>query len=259
MDLLTLTTRLRDAGCVFAEDEARLLTSTARDAAQLSAMVARRVAGTPLEQVVGFTMFLGERVAVGEGVFVPRRRTELLAELAIVATPSGGVVVDLCTGAGAVALAVARARPGAVVHAVDLDPTAVRWATQNLAPVGASVHAGDLYAALPASLRGSVDVLAANAPYVPRSEIALMPREARLHEPAIALDGGPDGLDVHRRIAADAAGWLAPGGTVLIETSARQADGTSRPLRERGFVAKIERCEDREATVVVATPGIAAC
>jgi release factor glutamine methyltransferase len=253
MDLATLTTRLRDAGCVFAEEEALLLVAEAQNTAQLSTMLSRRVAGTPLEQVLGFATFLGLRVLVGEGVFVPRRRTELLAELAIAAMPPGGVVVDLCTGVGAVALAVASARPDAVVHATEIDPTAVHWAAQNLAPVGACVHSGDLYAALPSSLRGRVDVLTANAPYVPSTAIALMPREARLHEPAIALDGGSDGLYVHRRIAADAGDWLAPGGTVLIESSASQAGETSRLLRAQGFVVTVERCDDRAATVVRAT------
>jgi release factor glutamine methyltransferase len=251
MDLATLASRLRDAGCVFAEEEALLLVAEAQDATQLSAMLSRRVAGAPLEQVVGFATFLGLRVLVGEGVFVPRRRTELLAELAIAATPPGGVVVDLCTGVGAVALAVASARPDAVVHATEIDPTAVHWAAQNLAPAGACVHSGDLYAALPSSLRGRVDVLAANAPYVPRSEIALMPREARLHEPASALDGGPDGLDVQRRIAAGVAGWLAPGGTVLIETSERQAGLTAALLRSACLDVRVDRCPQRGATVSV--------
>lgn len=252
--------RLRAAGCVFAEEEAALLVAAADDDdVALEGLVARRVAGEPLEQVVGWAELAGLRVRVAPGVFVPRRRTELLVRTALRAlgrTPAGPppVVVDLCCGSGAAGLAVAvgaRAAGRAIeLHAADVDPAAVACAATNLAGVG-QVHAGDLFAALPRRLRGRVAVLLANAPYVPTDAIADMPREAREHEPRVALDGGADGLDLHRRIAADAAAWLAPGGRLLIETSRAQARGTAAAVRAGGLVPRVVRDEDLGATAVV--------
>src|SRR5262245_14046456 len=193
-------------------------------------MVAARVAGQPLEHIVGWADFCGLRIAVDPGVFVPRRRTEFLVRRAVALLRhrcDGGplpVLVDLCCGSGAVGAAVAAAVSGQVeVHAADIDPAAARCARRNLDPVGGAVYEGDLFDPLPASLRGRVDVLVANVPYVPSDEIALMAPEARLHEPRVALDGGADGLDVARRVLARAADWLIPGGHVLFETGAHQA------------------------------------
>jgi release factor glutamine methyltransferase len=190
------------------------------------------------------------RVAVERGVFVPRKRTELLVSEALRRVPHPGVTVELCCGAGAVALALAAA--AGEVHAVDVEAAAVACARRNLAPAGPRHHAylGDLYSALPRALRGRVDLLVANAPYVPTDAIAFMPPEAREHEPVIALDGGPDGLDVHRRIAAEAPDWLAPAGVLLIETSDRQADGTAAAAQQAGL--RTEAVRDDEATVVAA-------
>jgi release factor glutamine methyltransferase len=197
---------------VFAEDEARLLVSAARTPAELDAMVERRASGLPLEHVLGWAEFCGLRIAVDPGVFVPRRRSEFLARQAIALAParSAAVVVELCCGAGAVSAALAVALDRPEVHAVDIDPAAVRCARRNLTAAGGRVYQGDLYAPLPAALRGRVDVLVANAPYVPTGEIGLQPAEARLHEPRVALDGGADGLDVLRRVIAGAPPWLAP-------------------------------------------------
>src|SRR5919201_2098649 len=225
-----IVARLRAAGCVFAEDEARLLMSAARTPAELDVMVGQRAAGLPLEQVLGWAGFCGLRIAVTPGVFVPRRRTELLVRQAVARARPGAVIVDLCCGAGAIGAALAAAVDRAEVHAADIDPAAVRCARQNL-PAG-RVYQGDLYDALPARLRGRVAILAANVPYVPSDEIAFLPPEARAHEPRAALDGGADGLDVLRRVAAGAAAWLAPGGHLLSETSERQA-----PLAEAVFTA----------------------
>ena len=237
---------LRAAGCVFAEDEARLLVDAPGD---LRALVARRVAGEPLEHLLGWAEFAGRRVAVAPGVFVPRRRTELLVDLAVARVAPGGVVVELCCGVAAVATVLAERVPGLTLHAVDVDPAAVACARRNL--VGGHVHLGDLDAPLPLDLAGRVDVLVANAPYVPTRAIALMPPEAREHEPAVALDGGADGLDVQRRVAAAAPRWLAPGGTLLIETSVGQAPGTANAMIAAGLVAHVERDDDRDATAVV--------
>ncbi|MGI8645733.1 MAG: putative protein N(5)-glutamine methyltransferase [Nocardioides sp.] len=223
---MSLVARLRAAGCVYAEDEARLLTEATADPAALEALVARRVAGEPLEHLLGWAEFCGLRVRVAPGVFVPRPRTALLVGGALVAAPQDRpVLVDLCCGSGAIALVLATRladrRPE--LHAADVDAAAVACARRNLEPVGGDVHLGDLADALPSSLRGQVDVLVANVPYVPSEHVASMPAEARDHEPRVALDGGPDGLDLVRRVAAAAPGWLAPGGTVLVESSAAQA------------------------------------
>ena len=151
---------------------------------------------------------------------MPRWRTAFLVDLALglLAERPHPVVVDLCCGTGAIGAALLAEAPGVEVHAADLDPRAVASARLNLEPRGGRVHEGDLYDALPGDLRGRVDVLAVNAPYVPTDAIATMPPEARDHEARIALDGGGDGLDVHRRVAAGARDWLAPGGHLLIET-----------------------------------------
>lgn len=243
---------LRAAGCVYAEEEAELLIEAAESSAGLDALVARRAAGEPLEYVVGWAAFAGLRIAVSPGVFVPRRRTEaLVREAATLLTPDS-VVVDLCCGSGAIAAALAAA--GArEVYAADLDPLAVACARANLASYEAVVHEADLYDALPETLAGRVDVLAANVPYVPTDEIALMPPEARDHEPRATLDGGADGLDLLRRVAADAPRWLAPGGTLLSETSARQASAALEILAAAGLTPRLVTDDDLGATVVVAT------
>ena len=250
--LARVADRLRKAGCVFAEDEARILVSSAVDDAELEAMAARRASGIPLEHVVGWAAFCGLRIAVDPGVFVPRPRTEFLARQAIAVTPPHAVVVDLCCGAGAVGAAVASATGAAEVYAVDIDPKAAACARKNLGPA-ARVYVGDLYAPLPPCLRGRVDVLVCNAPYVPSDSLSLMPREARLYEPRIALDGGADGLDVQRRVAAAAALWLSPGASLVFETSERQAPGSERILKDAGLDARIVRDEDRDATVAIGT------
>src|SRR5919107_1611782 len=175
--------RLRAAGCVFAEDEARLLVEAVRSPAELTSLVARRVAGEPLEHLLGWAEFCGLRIAVGPGVFVPRRRTELLVRLAAPLLRPGDVVVELCCGAAAVATALAAAVPGLALHAVDVEPAAVDCARRNLAPFGGHAYEGDLDTPLPAELHGRVDVVVANPPYVPTDAIALMPPEARDHEP----------------------------------------------------------------------------
>ncbi|MDT7581391.1 MAG: release factor glutamine methyltransferase [Pseudonocardiales bacterium] len=240
---------LRRAGCVFAEDEARLLVDAASSPAELATLVDRRVAGEPLEHLLGWVEFCGLRVAVGPGVFVPRRRTELIVDLAVPLLRPGAVVVELCCGAAAIATALGAAVPGLALHAVDVDPAAVRCARRNL--VGGHVYEGDLDAPLPAALRGRVDVVVANAPYVPTDAIALMPPEARDHEPTVALDGGVEGLDVQGRVAAAAPRWLAPGGSLLIETSVRQAPLTAAAVTAAGLVARVEHDDERDGTAVV--------
>lgn len=247
-------------------------------------MVDRRVAGLPLEHVLGWAEFSGLRIAVDAGVFVPRRRTEFLVDQAAALAVSAGpraVVVDLCCGSGALGAALVAARGGAGPHsapyadphsapyadpctasyadpytelyATDIDPTAVRCARRNVAAVGGRVYEGDLYEPLPATLRGRVDILLANVPYVPTEEIGLLPPEARIHEARVALDGGADGLDVLRRVTAAASLWLAPGGHLLFETSERQARRAVDTVARDGLIPRVAVSDELDATVVIGT------
>lgn len=244
-----VVTALRAAGCVFAEDEAQLLVSAARTPGGLAAMVDRRATGLPLEHVLGWAEFCGRRIAVDAGVFVPRRRTEFLVHRAAAVSRARALVVDLCCGSGAVGAALVATMEGVRLHAADIDSAAVRCARRNLTGTTARVYQGDLFEPLPTALRGHVDLVVANAPYVPTGEIALLPAEARDHEPWVALDGGPDGLGVQRRVAAGAREWLAPGGHLLIETSTRQANSTRAMLAEAGLAASVDTSEELGATV----------
>ena len=267
---------LRLAGCVFAEDEARLLVAAATCPGDIGPLVERRVAGYPLEHILGWAEFDGLRIELDAGVFVPRRRTELLVKEAVVLlskSPDCGsrvsaamnrgsmlsapadVVVDLCCGSGAAGAAIAYRVAGLELHAADIDPAAVACARRNVVKVGGAVHQGDLYEALPASLRGVVSVLTANAPYVPTAEIATMPREARDFEPLLSLDGGTDGLDLHRRVAAGAPEWLHVGGHLIIETSERQAGETASIMSDAGLAVRIVRSDELDGTVVVGRAG----
>ncbi|MCU1424881.1 MAG: HemK family modification methylase [Microbacteriaceae bacterium] len=246
--------RLRAAGCVYAEDEARLLLAAEARPDALEAMIGERIDGTPLEHILGWAAFAGLRIAVHRGVFVPRRRTELLATEAAALCPPGGTLLELCCGSGAVASAVAAQRARLTVFAVDIDPAAARCARENLgsrAGTRATVLEGDLYEPLPAGLRGRIDVIVANAPYVPTGSIDTMPAEAREHEPLVALDGGVDGLEVQRRVVGGAAPWLRPGGHLLVETSERQAPLTRSIFESHGFSAHRVRSTPLDAAVVV--------
>lgn len=258
--------QLRAAGCVFAEDEAELLVSGAATPGELASMVERRAAGEPVELVVGWAEFCGLNVVVEPGVFIPRRRTECLVQEAVTLarhlSDEGGraghrtgmpVVVDLCCGTGALGVALAHALGQVELHAADVDSVAVRCARRNVAPVGGRVHQGDLYQPLPADLQGRVDILVANVPYVPSTTIPTLPTEARDHEPRAALDGGSDGLDVLRRVASGAPRWLAPGGHLLMEVSHRQAQRAVDIVRRSVLLARLVRCDELDATVVVAT------
>jgi release factor glutamine methyltransferase len=276
----TVVSRLRAAGCFFAEEEAELIASAARTDAELGAMVDRRVAGEPIEHVVGWARFCRLKITVDRGVFVPRKRTEFLVRQAAARVRPGAVVVDLCCGSGAVGAAIHAALGGAAgggggvggggvvgggggagdgaagtvqVHAVDVDPVAVRCARVNLAAAGCHVYLGDLYDPLPAELRGQVDLVVANVPYVPTADVALLPAEARVHEPLVALDGGADGLDLLRRVAARAPAWLAPGGCLLIETSDRQARAAASAFAGAGLQRRVVRSAGLGATVVIGT------
>ncbi len=167
------------------------------------------------------------------------------------------VVVDMCCGCGALGLATAtelsaRGIPVELV-ASDVDPAAVAGARRNLAPLGASVYQGDLFAPLPSNLAGHVDILLANVPYVPTDGIAEMPPEARDYEPHTALDGGPDGLDIFRRVAAAAPHWLAPGGRLLVESSREQLPAATEILTHQRLTPTIAESDELYATIVIGT------
>jgi release factor glutamine methyltransferase len=239
-----------------------MLIAAARTPDELDAMVDQRVAGQPLEHILGWAEFAQLRIAVDPGVFVPRRRTEFLVGQAIAVARPGDILVDLCCGAGAIGIALAAAVPRAELHAADIDPAAVRCARRNAAVYApdlgftAHVYQGDLDQPLPRELRGRVAVLTANVPYVPTEEIAFLPPEARTYEPRAALDGGTDGLDLLRRVAAGASGWLMPGGHLFIETSERQAEAARTAFAASGLRARVISDEDLTATVITGrSPG----
>jgi release factor glutamine methyltransferase len=236
------TRELAAAGCVSPAAEADWLLEEAADPAQLRAMVARRVAGEPLQYVIGWAPFGRLRLAVGPGVFVPRPETEGLADRAANRLRAAGreasaapIAVDLCTGSGAIACFLAAEVPGARVLATELDPGALAWARGNAERFGVELLAGDLDQPLPPELAGHVDVLCANVPYVPSEAIATLPTDVRDHEPRLALDGGPDGLDVLRRLAPRAGRWLAPGGRLLCEIGEDQAEAAVALLAAAGL------------------------
>ncbi len=233
-----LVLRLRAAGCVFAEEEAALLLAETDDPAELERMTRLRVDGLPLEHVLGWAEFHGRRYAVAPGVFVPRPRTEHLVDLAV--ARGGSTVLDLCCGSGAVGAAVA-AELHAELFSAELDPAAAAVARRNVP----RVFEGDLFDPLPRGL--AFDLIVVIAPYVPTDEIALLPQEARDFEPHLALDGGSDGLDLVRRILAEAADWLAPGGALLTEVSEEQAGVVAGIAEGYGFAAVVDE------TVVILT------
>jgi release factor glutamine methyltransferase len=197
--------RLRAAGSVFAEDEARLLGDDEE-------MIARRIAGERLEHVLGWVEFAGLRLEVDPGVFIPRPQTEALAEQAAALRPQ--IALDLFTGCGAIACVVKAHNPAARVVAAEWDTTALACARRNTARFGVDVVAADVDDGVPAELEGRVDVLTANVPYVPTAELPFVPHDG---EPEAALDGGVDGLDWVRRVQAVAPRWLRRGGVLLYE------------------------------------------
>jgi len=234
-------TRLRDAGVESPEhDAAELLAhvlGTTRSrlplvdevpvdrAATYDALVGRRAAREPLQHLVGVSHFRHVELRVGPGVFVPRPETELLAGWAIeqALLLDLPVVVDLCTGSGAVAKAVADEVPGARVHAVELDEPAHAWAERNLAGTGVDLRQGDMATAFE-DLAGTVDVVVCNPPYIPLDAWESVATEARDHDPHLALFSGDDGLDAMRVLERRAALLLRPGGVVGAEHADLQGD-----------------------------------
>ncbi len=227
-----VTRALAEGGCVAPAEEAQELIGAARDdGVMLDELLARRLRGEPLAWVTGSVRFCGMRILVDPGVYVPRPQTEALARRAASLLPSDGVAVDLCTGSGAVARVLGRARPHASVLATDIDPAALVCATRNRV----TAFLGDLDEPLPPSFRQRVDVLTAVVPYVPTEELHLLPKDVVNYEPRRALDGGPGGTTVLKRAAEASAGWLCPGGSVLLELGGDQASELAPILAAAGL------------------------
>ncbi|MDO8143033.1 peptide chain release factor N(5)-glutamine methyltransferase [Isoptericola sp. 178] len=221
---------------------------------RFAGLVERRARREPLQHLTGTAPFRHLELAVGPGVFVPRPETEQVAQVAVdeatavVADRGSVVVVDLCTGSGAIALAVATEVPGAVVHAVELDREAYRWTERNVAAVAGAAGAdvrpvrGDARTALTA-WDGTVDVVVSNPPYVPPTAVPRDPEVAG-HDPGVALYGlGADGLEVPRGVARAAARLLRPGGLFVMEHAEVQAAG-ARELAAAAGLVDVRTAED---------------
>ena len=227
-----IVARLATAGCVAPEEEAAELVAAAREPGELEALVVRRTSGEPLAWVVGSVTFCGIRVEVHPGVYVPRWQSEALARRAAALLPEGGVGVDLCTGAGAIACVLQAASPSAVVVATDIDPRATACAAAN----GVDARVGDLDQPLPALLLGAVDVMTAVVPYVPTDELPFLPRDVVAFEPRHALDGGEGGLRLLSAVVGVSPRWLRPGGWLLLELGGDQASPVAAEMSASGFV-----------------------
>lgn len=202
------------------------------------ALVARRAAREPLQHLTGTAAFRHVELSVGPGVFVPRPETELLAGWAIEAARLSQHenrscrVVDLCTGSGAIAKAVAHEVPEADVHAVELDPSAFAWAERNLEGTGVDLRQGDMATAFE-ELAGTVDVVVCNPPYIPLEAWESVALEARDHDPHLALFSGQDGLDAMRLLEQRASLLLRPGGVVGAEHADAQGESAPGVFRAR--------------------------
>ena len=212
----------------------------ADETVRFRALVDRRVRHEPVQHILGFEEFHGLRICVTRDVLIPRPETEGLVEraLELLADRRGALVADIGTGSGAIACALAAARPDLEVLAVDQSLGALAVASDNVRGLGLSARvrllAGDLFGPL-ASLGGSLDMIVANPPYIPTGIIASLPVEVERFEPHLALDGGPDGMRILRRIIAEAAGFLRPGAWLVMEIGEDQAGPLASLMAAEGF------------------------
>jgi release factor glutamine methyltransferase len=206
--------------------------------------VTRRLTGEPLAWVTGSAPFVGLDVPVLPGVYVPRWQSSELALRAVARLPDSGAAADVCTGSGAIALALRQARPSARIVATDTDPTAVDNARAN----GIEVYQGDLCSPLPDDLRGHLDVVVAVVPYVPTDALALLPRDTLSFEDVAHYDGGPDGTALLERLASEVPAYLRSGGRLLLELGGDQADRLT-PVLERLGYRGLDTWSDEEGDV----------
>jgi release factor glutamine methyltransferase len=211
-----------------------------RVAARFQGMIARRARGEPVQFITGYAEFRGIKLIAKPGVFVPRDSTEFLAEQAVrrLRRRRRAIAVDLATGGGTVALAVANETRDVRVYGSDLSKRAVRVARTNAERLGlkATFVTGDLFDGLPKKIRGRVDVITLHPPYVAKREVRELPDEIRRFEPAHTLtDNSPDGLGLVHRAAAESPRWLKKGGWLLIEVSPDRARSVARVVRDYGF------------------------
>jgi release factor glutamine methyltransferase len=229
----TLAALLSSAGFIAPEEEAdELLACAAGDVELLDSLVARRLTGEPLAWIIGRVSFCGLEIRVDPGVYVPRSQSEPLARRAVDRLPGNGTAIDLCTGSGAIARTLMSNHPGARVVASDLDERAVACATKN----GVEVYVGDLFAPLPRTLEGRVDVVVGVVPYVPTPALPFLQRDTFAFESPLAYDGGHDGTEVLRRVLRDAPRFLRLGGALLLELGGEQAGALGDALARLGYV-----------------------
>jgi release factor glutamine methyltransferase len=242
---------LAGAGFISAEEEAdELVARAAGDAVLLDSLVQRRLTGEPLAWITGSVSFCGMEIRVDPGVYVPRWQSEPLARRAVEQLPADGAAIDVCTGTGAIAKTLLANRPGAHVVASDIDERAVACATAN----GVEVFRGDLFAPLPRTLHGRVDVVVGVVPYVPTPELPLLQRDTFTFESRLSYDGGDDGTDILRRVVADSPRFLQRGGALLLELGGEQADAIGDDLARHGYVdVSVLADEDGEVRGIEAT------
>ena len=232
-DAAALATVLSRAGFIAPDDEAaELLARAAGDAGLLDSLVARRLTGEPLAWITGRVSFCGLEIRVDPGVYVPRWLSEPLARRAVERLPETGTAIDLCTGAGAIARTLMSQRPAARVVASDIDDRAVACAAAN----GVKVYLGDLFAPLPRTLEGSVDVVVGVVPYVPTPALPYLQRDTFAFESPLAYDGGRDGTEILRRVLSEAPRSLRPDGALLLELGGEQAGLLGDDLARLGYV-----------------------
>jgi len=225
----------------------------------LGALVERRVAGSPLGHLTGRQSFMGVELLAGPEALVPRVETEILGRTALdlVRATDASLVVDLCTGAGNLAAGVAVAAPRVTLHAADLSTSAVGLARANMVFAGVAdrvtLHDGDLFDALPADLRGSVDVLICNPPYISSARVGEMAAEISEHEPRMAFDGGSLGLSIVSRLVQEAPDWLRPGGWLCFEIGLGQGAYWQKRIPRFPGWEVVEPVEDDDGNIRVVT------
>ena len=224
--------RLSSGGFIAPREEAgELLAAAGENGSLLEQMLARRLMGEPLAWICGRTRFCGIDLTIDRSVYVPRWHTELVARAAAALLHRSGTAIDLCTGSGAVARVLLQRHPRARVIATDVDSRAVACARRN----GVDALLGSLFAPLPHTVRGRVDLVVAVVPYVPTCELPLLQRDTFTFEETLAYDGGPDGVDILRRVITESPKWLRAGGALVLELGRGQLNGIANDLQTAGF------------------------